>query len=386
MRRIIWVVLLATACGAGETAFKQAIEPRRLIFPRDHASHAGFQTEWWYVTGNVQDESGGAFGYQFTIFRRAMSPRAAAERGRKSAWAIDDIYLGHLAVSDPQGRKFHFDERAQRGVLGLAGATDAAEFDAAGAAAPAPRVWLGSWEMLRTRDGWNLRASGAGMELDFELTETLAPVCHGRPGEEGLSRKGPRPGQASYYYSVPQLKTRGTLKANGHTHKIASGRSWMDHEFGSNQLVESQAGWDWFSVQLDGGGALMLYLLRNQDGSLEPSSSGTWIAADGSARHIALQDVSAQPGRVWSSPFSGGRYAVEWRVEIPKFGISLEIQAAQDDQEVKTAKLSRISYYEGAISVRGTINGAAVKGDGYLEITGAPGQKTGAGRGLGGVL
>jgi predicted secreted hydrolase len=389
MKEIISLLLcvFVTSCLGAESQFKQAIEPRTLQFPQDHASHPGFQTEWWYFTGNLKDDGGREFGYQFTIFRRAVSAQAASERGRTSAWAVDDIYIGHLAISDIGGKTFHFQEEARRGMLDVAGATNSPHprpLPASQGGENGVRVWMGSWEMLRTEKGFLLKAESKDMALQLELSETVAPVCHGRPGEEGLSRKGPRPGQASYYYSIPQLKTTGSLALNGKSFAIKSGVSWMDHEFGSNQLSAEQAGWDWFSIQLDDGSALMLYMLRNKDGSLEPNSSGTWIDASGKATYLPLGAIKLTRGRKWRSDFSGGEYTLGWQIELPAQKISLSADAAQDDQEVRAAKTSRVSYYEGAVRVSGSVGEKKVRGSGYLEITGAPGQK--ASGDLGGML
>lgn len=386
IHRILLPVLLSalvSSCLCGEAvavAFKQAIEPRVLQFPADHASHSGFQTEWWYVTGNLKDETGGEFGYQFTIFRRAMDAQSAAARGRKSKWAVDDIYIGHLAISDIAAKQFLFKEETRRGVLGIANATDISQ-----AANTPVRVSLGGWELAAAANGWTLKAQSGDAAIDFALEKTMPPVAHGRAGEEGLSRKGPKLGQASYYYSVPQLKTSGALTVAGKKFSI-SGVSWMDHEFGSNQLSTQQAGWDWFSIQLDDGRALMLYMLRNKDGSLEPSSSGTWIEADGKSTYLPLAEIKLTRGRAWKSPHSGGEYTIGWNIAIPRLKVSLDIDAAQDDQEVRGAKISNISYYEGAIRATGRAQEKNISGRGYLEITGAPGQKEGEGRGLGGVL
>ncbi|HYF52596.1 MAG TPA: lipocalin-like domain-containing protein [Planctomycetota bacterium] len=378
---------------ASDVAFKQATADSRVAmsFPADHASHAGFQTEWWYVTGNVKSETGREFGYQFTIFRRAIDARSPQERGRKSPWAIGDVYLGHLAISDITEKKFYFEESVQRGNVGLAGATDHSEFASAAKDLQA-KVWLGTWSFTRFGDserdaplGWKLHAREGDIEISLTLTETIAPIPHGRDGEEGLSRKGPQEGQASFYYSVAGLSTTGTIKIKDAEHTIASGRSWMDHEWGSNQLAATQAGWDWFSIQLDGGGVLMLYRLRHKDGTVEPASSGTWLSPDGKRTHLKLDEVQLKPGRTWTSPASSGQYAVEWMIEIPKLALSLKVAAAHDDQELKPKSTAGLTYYEGAIRVTGTLSGKDVKGDGYLEITGAPGQKS-AGRGLGGML
>jgi predicted secreted hydrolase len=184
-----------------------------------------------------------------------------------------------------------------------------------------------------------------------------------------LSRKGPNAGQASYYYSVPQLKTTGTLKLKDKSYTV-SGVSWMDHEFGSNQLSKDQRGWEWFAIQFDDGAALMLYLLRNADGSTEPNSSGTWIDASGHAEYLPLKSIGATPSRIWTSPHSQQKFPLEWRIELPDRKVVLDIKPAQDDQEVRSSNAG-IGYYEGDIHVSGTINGKPVTARGYLEITGA---------------
>jgi predicted secreted hydrolase len=336
------------------------------------------------VTGNVVDDAGREFGYQFTIFRRAVDSQSARERGRSSRWAATDFYLGHLAISDIAAHEFHFKEEFTRGTVGLAGATDAAAYGVDPLATDELRVWLRKWDMLRLEKGWRLCAASGEIDLDFTLNETIPSVLHGKPGEAGLSRKGPRPGQASYYYSVPKLKTSGTLSLNGAKYKIVSGTSWMDHEFGSNQLSKDQSGWEWFAIQLDDGSALMLYVLRNIDGSIEPNSSGTWIAPDGSSVYLPLNSFKATPGRTWTSPHTQAKYTLEWTVEIPDRNVTLTVRAAQDDQEVHSEKSGGISYYEGAVRVSGKSGGKDVSGDGYLEITGATGAREG--KPLGGKL
>lgn len=367
--------------------FKQAINPIAFSFPADHASHAGYQTEWWYLTGNLNDEKGHEFGYQFTIFRRAMTPKDAKERGRKSAWAADDFYLLHLAISDIDG-KVHADyESLERGVLGIAGSTDVSELLKERSAVDLPnpkmidypkdkpepfvRVWTKDAELNRFRNGWHLNASSPRIGFELDLSETprdvLPIVLHGKPREAGLSRKGPNPGQASYYYSVPRLETKGTLTLDGKKYQIG-GLTWMDHEFGSNQLAPDQAGWEWFSIQLDNGVDIMLYVLRNKDGSIEPSSSGMWIDPVGHASYFKVDPTMLTAGRTWKSPHSAAEYPVEWTFKLPHG--ELRVKTALDDQEFHSNQGAGMNYYEGAIRVEGTDGGKPVKGRGYLEITG----------------
>ena len=68
---------------SGDTSgYSRAIDAYDWNFPADFGAHPDFQTEWWYYTGNLADENGRRFGFQFTIFRRALSPDAAETRIR----------------------------------------------------------------------------------------------------------------------------------------------------------------------------------------------------------------------------------------------------------------------------------------------------------------
>ena len=394
MRVLKWIkcalmCVVAAAAAAGESVpsstprpaaeFKQAAAVRAFTFPNDHGTHPGYQTEWWYVTGTLQDATGRRFGYQFTIFRRAVSPESNRARGRSSAWAVEDLYLAQAALSDIGGGTFHNGETLQRGALGLAGAEPVVdEANPAASAGTESRVWVNGWALKRSGKTWSVNAAFGGVAYDLTFEEQAAPVLHGKPGEEGLSRKGPGHGQASYYYSLTGLKTRGSVTLKGQRFEIVSGLSWLDREWGSNQLSDTQAGWDWFAIQFTDGSALMLYILRNTDGTREPASSGTFTDAAGKRTHIALGDVKLTPGQTWTSPHSHGTYTLGWKIEIPVLKLALGVEPMLPDQEVKPSEQTGIAYYEGAIRVSGTRESRAIEGEGYLEITGAPGQKKGA--------
>jgi len=99
--------------------FRPAAEGYRYEFPRDHGSHDGFRTEWWYYTGNLTTKSGRQFGYQLTFFRRAMP--AEQVKTLPSKWSITQLYLAHFAVSDLTNGRFYFAEKLSRAGLGKAG-------------------------------------------------------------------------------------------------------------------------------------------------------------------------------------------------------------------------------------------------------------------------
>jgi predicted secreted hydrolase len=149
--------------------------------------------------------------------------------------------------------------------------------------------------------------------LRLALRSLKNPILH---GQDGLSRKGEGIGRASYYYSLTRMQTDGELTVNGKTEKVR-GLSWMDHEFGSNQLREDQVGWDWFSIQLDNGTELMLYLMRRKDGSIDPYSSGTLVRANGVTRKLSIKDFRIDVLDHWKSPTSRATYPMKWKVTIP---------------------------------------------------------------------
>jgi predicted secreted hydrolase len=354
---LLAVVLLAQQGGA-EDPWPQAIEPRSWSFPLDHGSHPEYRTEWWYFTGNLEDGSGTPYGYQLTIFRVGLRQQPAIP---ENPWSVRDLFLGHLAITDPGGVGFRYADRVSRAGPGLAGA-----------ATEGLDVWLWDWSARREDGTFRLQAATGEMALDLSLRPEKPPVIHG-PGE--VSRKGPRPGQASYYASITALETSGRIRAapDGRWVPIR-GVSWFDQEFGSNQLAEDQAGWDWFSLHLSDGRDLMAYLLRREDGSVEPASSGTLVAADGSARHLRLADLQVEVRERWRSERTGARYPSRWRLRTADGEIDLAFAPILADQELVTEGSTGVVYWEGAVQGGGLSAGQPVTCRGYVEMTGYAGS------------
>jgi predicted secreted hydrolase len=330
------------------------------VIPSDHASHPEYKLEWWYYTGNLDATGGRRFGYQLTFFRVGIDPAPA----NPSRWAVRDLIMTHLALTDVEGRRFHMSDRMNRPGPGWAGA-----------AADLYRVWNDGWQATLGRQRTHeLRAATKTFGIALDLSEDRAPVLH---GDRGYSRKGASPGNASFYYSLTRMPTTGALWLEG-VRVPVTGQSWMDHEFGTNFLEKDQAGWDWLSIQLDDGADLMLFQLRRQDGSIDPHSSGTLVEPGGRTRAIESPVAfSLLPRRRWTSRASGATYPVVWAVQIPGARIDLEIDAVLDDQELRTTASTGVTYWEGAIDVRGTRAGKPVRGRGYLEMTGYTGRAMG---------
>lgn len=344
---------VAGALGGGDggtEGFARAVEPRAFQFPEDHGPHPGFRTEWWYWTGNLETEDGRAFGYQFTLFRSALAPEAPV---RDSAWGTRQVYLGHFTVSDVGAGRFHAHERFSRAAVGLAGATTTPF-----------HVWLEDWEARSTGpDMWPVRlhAQADGVALELLLEPGKAPVLQ---GDKGLSQKGPEKGNASYYYSMTRMPSRGTVTVDGVSFPV-KGESWMDREWSTSALGEDQVGWDWFSLQLSDDSELMYYQLRKKDGSADPFSAGTWAPPVGEPVRFTREDVKLQVLSTWKSPL-GGEYPAKWRVTVPKLGLELTVTPKLANQELPVS----VRYWEGSVSLEGSREGAPVKGRGYVELTG----------------
>jgi len=214
------------------------------------------------------------------------------------------------------------------------------------------------------------------VELHLTLTPRKPPVLHGL---DGLSVKGSRRGQASYYASITDLLTEGTIRVPDGERSPVSGLSWFDHEFGSNHLAGDQEGWDWFGLHLSDGTEIMIYLIRRTDGSIEPASSGTYIYADGSSEHLSMNDVDVTATGTWKSPQSGARYPSGWDIRIPRADLGIHVSPLIQDQELATKAAAGITYWEGAVRLEGSSGGKAVNGAGYVELTGYAG-------GLGGIF
>lgn len=349
------VLLALCSTGAAAPEWKEAAAGYRYAFPRDHASHPDYRIEWWYYTGNLETAQGRRFGFQVTFFRVGIDPAPA----NPSRWAVRDLFMTHLAVSDPAGGRYRHAERLNRAGPGLAGADSAAY-----------HVWNDDWRAsLDERGRHVIQASTPGAGVNLVLAEGKPAAIN---GVNGISQKGAQAGNASHYYSLTRMPTRGTIAIDGETFDV-TGFSWMDHEFGTSFLEPEQQGWDWLSIQLRDGRDLMLYQLRRSDGSRDPRSSGTLVERDGRTRHLAAGDFTLRAsGPAFRAP-SGATYPIGWSVQIPGAGLAFEVTTPLEKQELSTEG-SGVSYWEGIIDIAGTSRGEPVTGRGYLEMTGYAGS------------
>lgn len=330
------------------STFLAALPGYHYQFPADHFNHSQYATEWWYYTGNLHDQAGRRYGFELTFFRQAIQlpPSAAASSG--PTWRPDQIYLAHLAITDIDGHEFFHTERLNRAGPGLAGSDSNAR-----------KYWNGNWQVY-----WKNLATGQQQlqavceryTLTLDLAPLKAPVINGK---DGVSQKGPAPGEASHYISFTRLSAQGKLND-----QTVVGLAWMDHEFFTQHPNPTLAGWDWFAIQLANNEELMLYRLRNKSGEISRYSSGTYVDSNGEAHNLTADQFTLNPGRQWH------KYPVEWEIAIPSLELKLTEKTTLDNQELAASSSPSPSYWEGAVTYSGTIHRKPVQGAGYLEMTG----------------
>jgi predicted secreted hydrolase len=327
--------------GRDVAGFAPVVAGVSLHFPADHGPHPDFRIEWWYVTVNLSDGAGTAYGAQWTLFRQAMAPGSQQE-----GWASQQIWMGHAAVTRADTHRYS--EAFSRGGIGQAGVE-----------AKPLRAWIDAWEM-RGLDGWSestiapLQLTASGADFSYELRlETDRPLV--LEGDAGYSKKSDR-GQASYYYSQPYFKAAGRITIDDKPVQV-SGAAWMDREWSSQPLASDQTGWDWFSLHLASGEKLMLFRLRQTDG--QNYFSGNWIDLDGRSAQIAAADIEMTP--TTTTVIEGRKLPVAWRIAIAARGLKIESAALNPGSWMGTS----FPYWEGPITFQGSHHGV-----GYLEMTG----------------
>ncbi|MFL4472136.1 lipocalin-like domain-containing protein [Tateyamaria armeniaca] len=305
-----------------------------FTFPADHGPHPDYRIEWWYLTATLQDDAGTHYGLQWTLFRTALAP------GEAEGWNSPQIWFAHAAVTTPDAHLAT--ERFARGGIGQAG-VEASPF----------RAWIDDWALEGPDfETMSLRATGPDFAYVMELEAQGPLIFHGQYGYSVKSAEG----QASYYYSQPFFDIEGTLTLP--TGDIAvSGQAWLDREWSSQPLSETQEGWDWFSLSFDDGAKLMGFQLRQTDGST--FSSATWIEEDGTT--TPYSDGAFTARALASTQVADRDVPTRWHVTLPDRGVNVTVDAMNPKAWMDLS----IPYWEGPVTITGSHTGR-----GYLEMTG----------------
>jgi predicted secreted hydrolase len=336
--------------------YPPVVPGRTLRFPDDFGSHPRFRTEWWYVTGWLTTARGEPLGFQITFFRS----RPAIDEDNPSAFAARQLLIAHCAISDPTRGQLWHDQRIRREGFGLAGA-----------ATGDTNVWIDRWTLSRAAsagvpdDSYLVQVGAEELAMQLRLAAAQPPLPN---GDAGFSRKGPAETSASYYYSVPHLKVSGSVSRGGGPTETVVGEAWLDHEWSSEYLDAGTVGWDWTGINLDDGGALMVFRIRDLRGGTR-YAGGTLRDAAGRTEIFSPADISMTATRSWTSPRTGVAYPVAWRLRAGSREFVLE--PLMDDQENDARLSSGTIYWEGAIRAS---EAGRPAGKGYLELTGYAGR------------
>jgi len=349
-RRTILLLALAWPSSRAHAQPKSpaVVEGTGLRFPRDHGAHPAFRTEWWYLTGTLFDAARHELGVQITFFRS----RPGVAEGGTSAFAPRQLLFAHAAIADPRVGRLQHDQRALRAGFGLAEASDTTT-----------DVRLDDWSLKL--DAATYAASVIARDFTLRLTyRATQPIL--LQGVDGVSRKGPSPAQASYYYSRPHLEVSGALQQHEQNGRevTVSGDAWLDHEWSSEYLAPEARGWDWVGLNLDGGRALMAFRILDHYGGVF-WAGGSYRDSRGHIRTFAPSDVAFTPLARWKSPRTGIEYPISFRIIAGDIDVTVEPLMA--DQELDSRASVGTVYWEGA--VRAHTQGRKV-GHGYLELTG----------------
>jgi predicted secreted hydrolase len=359
------------------STFKPASPSYTWEFTGDHGEHREYANEWWYHTGHLQvpqkngKPSNQTFGYEATLFRaaRPLSHRISPET---SAWVSPQLYLTHIALTDVKGKRFIY--------------ASAVERDNPYHPVVTVHPWRLRTQALTVNHQKNIRAGDPIWDLtlrhrEFLLKLRLVPektiAYH---GDKGYSKKGDCASCASMYYSYTRLNSVGELSfidpAVVHQKRPlkVTGKSWFDHEFGSSQLTEKQVGWDWFAIQLTNKRELMVYRMRQKDGSISPQSGGSLVLSTGDVLPLKHNDIQVEPLAEWKSKASGTTYPSEWKIKVPKYHLELHVEPKLANQELYFPEQKAYSYWEGACKVTGTQDKKPVNGNAYVELAGYNGK------------
>ena len=338
--------ILAYAAGPQFTAVTPLPPGAALSFPKDYGAHPDYKTEWWYVTGWLNTPDGKPLGFQVTFFRSA----SGHDRANPSQFAPRQLIIGHAALSDPANGKLLHDQRSAREGFGLSYAKTGDT-----------NVKLEDWHMLRTADGsYTVRVDSAQFKFDIKLSPSQAVLPE---DDRGYSRKGPRPDQASYYYSEPHLKVSGNVTRNGKPSAV-TGSAWLDHEWFSEYVDPNANGWDWVGANLIDGGALMAFQIRGKTGA-KLWAHATWRDASGKITQFAPDQVTFTPQRRWRSPRTNAEYPVA--TQLTTGSAVWDLVPLQDDQELDSRRSTGAVYWEGAVTLS---RDGKPAGRAYLELTG----------------
>jgi predicted secreted hydrolase len=322
---VLAVVVPRASSAAGHadsaTAAADPSFPTFVHLPADQAAHPSSPIEWWYTAGHLYSR-GHEYGYEAQLTAYGLTQLAITDVTTGQYFSQQTAYApGQFTVSSTD-LNVHMPDAALSGPMNAMHLT-----------ATLPQ---GSFDLTLSAAGPALYGNGTG----------LFPFLGG----------------SSYYYSLPNLRTTGTLTVDGRTSKV-TGQSWLDRQWGAWDFTRLQH-WTWMSIQLGNGEYLNLWDLFDTGGE---HSWATVLHRDGSESVVAVEPLAQGATGFATSPATGQRYAGAWTVRIPDLKTRLTVTASPVLQEIQTYSPVSPGIDEATSAVTGTYQGGHVTGRAYVE-------------------
>jgi len=330
-------------------------EDHKIDMPKDAGPHTD-RIEWWYYTGYL-NSGDKRWGFELTIFQQDLDKLLNPDKPPSDIWHPG--YMCHVAMIRLEpGTREHFytwsigfnPDKWQSAPVAVAFDNCDVLLDKDGRQIVKGKIPEGK-EKTGKKGGWA-----------FNVTlEAQTPMI--QHGKDGVIIMGD--GGSSYYYSYPRMLGKGTLDApEGHFDVQAD--AWMDHQWGDFDN-NAYKGWDWWSMKLDGGWEIMLFVFRDWDDVIT-ERVGTIVDPDNNRYYLdGLDTFTIQSQREWKSTHTDGTYPLDWKINIPSLDWDIMVTSLLDDQEMPNGAQN---YWEGAVDITATHTGKAMKGTGYVELTG----------------
>ena len=334
-----------------ENRFPRVEDRWNYQFPSDHGAHSQYRTEWWYLTGSVNDDRGHRLGLQLVLMRLGLTARP---QQRSSHWAATEIYAGLFSISDPVDGRLRSYQRASRAALGLAG-TETQPM----------QVWIENWRLAQSPSGKyaldrTARIASDDLNLDLKLLNRKPLV-----DANAIREQRPAVPAPFYFYVQPRLRAEGTLRLDQQQTAL-DGTLSLEHAWGELPLPGGPIAFDRFTLHLDAGRELFCVRTHRVDGSGTPSTTGVLIGKDNRPRLLSRDDIELIPTGYWLSTRTGARYPVRWTLRVPPHGIELALMPHWQNQEGN----GWAPYWAGPVRLRGTSPTTAAAGDGFMQLNG----------------
>jgi predicted secreted hydrolase len=306
-----------------------ALAPAAAFRFEEHEGPHDAGIEWWYLSGFLDGDK--AF---FVSFFRTRAPDGSTHRyliydlidlpsgtGRYRSLLGSEAFdsaaalvraAARLAPRDPEVARWA--EAVARGTLpGPHGLLEGASLEPPGGPL---HLRYGPHSFASAGPGrYSLSIHDREFRLDLTLRSVTRPLYIGGTGLTGIERP-----EDMHYYTLPRLDAEGTLDG-----RRVRGELWYDHQWGES-WSPGRVGWSWWGIVLDDGEAINAFEVRDR------RSGSVLQRLVTSSRRSVLREPTFTPLRHWTSPRTGMRYPVAWRIQAA--GLDVQVEPIIDDREL----------------------------------------------------